>query len=234
MSVHEICRIFGFPTSPVTLSNIDSVDEIELHVGQAIYEELLLGLNETQWFDTKSITWHLASYLATTAREATARDDLGLFAGDIFLISVLFSAKHTTALALEIIILREQVAPEQIFLLIKIYEMELQRRLYHLQDDPHEEHSDHTGHVLAKLLTALGSKATVLLQEKGGQGCLLLHHAAHYGLDSLCADINHENNARCTALWLAAAGNGNGHEAIIELLIERGADVEASAEADPC
>lgn len=275
---NEICRIFGFPTSPVTLPNIDSVDEIELHVVQATYEELLLELNEIQWFDKvnhmalsklfgklvnynhdknaferchsrwialrqtldKSFaelfgrvnklvvairkelaqsrlathSWYIANLvthtppvteahdkfykvlkndqqspveehiLLATAREFTARDGLGLFAGDIFLISVIFSAKHITALALEII-LREQVAAEQVFLLIKIYGMELQRRVLQLQD-PHAEHSDHTGHVFAKLLNALGSKATDLLREKDGQGCLLLHHAAHYGLDSLC------------------------------------------------
>jgi hypothetical protein len=71
--------------------------------------------------------------LSATVQEGPTRDNLGLLAGDILLTSIIFSAKHTTALALEII-LREQPNTKQVFLLLKICGIESQRHLYQFQN----------------------------------------------------------------------------------------------------
>lgn len=275
---NETCGVFGFPKTPISLPNIDSVEELELRVVRSSYEELLLELKEIQWFDKVNHTafskifgklanhshdkkalehchsrwvalqqrlntswaevygrvdklvaelrkelarsrlgthsWCIASLishmlpateehdmlykslkndqhslvekhiLSATAREFTARNNPCLFIADIILISIIFSAKHTTALALDFI-LCEQISAEHVFLIVRIYGMEFQRCLYQCQSFP-TDNLDHTGHEFAKLLRVLGSRATYLLRVKDCQGCLLLHHAAHYGLDSLC------------------------------------------------
>lgn len=274
---NETCRMFGFPTTPISLPNIDSVEELELGVVRSSYEELLLELKEIQWFDKVNHTafskifgklanhshdkkaldhsrsrwialqlrlsnswsevygrvdrlvsdiraelarprlgthsWCIASLishmlpateehdvlykslkndehsligkhiLSAPAREATARNDPCLYIADIILISILFSAKHTTALAIDVIP-RKHVGAEHMFLIVRLYGMEFQRCLSQWQSSP-TEHVDHAGHEFATILRVLGSRATHLLQVKDCQGCLLLHHAAHYGLDSL-------------------------------------------------
>ncbi|KAK2616738.1 hypothetical protein QQS21_000350 [Conoideocrella luteorostrata] len=278
---NEICRIFGFPTAPVTLPNIGSVDGLELQVVRVMYEDLLLELREIQWFDKVNHTameklfgklanyrhdkiafercysrwvtlqrgldkslaellgrvdklvseirkestqsrlgthsWCIAGRVSHTppatdmhdmiykflkndqhslvkehvlssgAPEVTTGDNIGLFVGDLFLISIIFSAKYTKALTLEIIPC-EQVSAEHFFLIVKIYGIEFQRHLSQSQNFQ-TEHLEHAAHEFTKLLNASGSKATDLLQEKDSGGCLLLHHAAHYGLDSLCKVI---------------------------------------------
>lgn len=135
-----------------------------------------------------------------TVQHTMKRNDAGFSAGDVFLISLLFSGNNTTALALQAIP-SEHISEEQVFQVLQIYGLGFLSSQGYKQEF-HGTLFDKGSSQFLSLLNSLGPDVADILQRKDGYGCLLLHYAVKYGLNSVCEFIV----SRLIAIGTAAVG----------------------------